>query len=242
MDVELSASPNLARRAKVHAALGDPHRLRIVDLLALSDLTPSELAADLGIGSNLLAHHLRTLEGASVVQNLRSEGDGRRRYLRLVPQTVADLPVAGGELAADAVLFVCTGNSARSQLAAAMWNQVSEIVAESAGTRPAAEVHPDAVRAGLDAGVDLRNARPRAIEDVPGRPDLVVTVCDRAHEELVALAEEATVLHWWIPDPRTVGSAAAFDDSVRQLRSRIETLSPRVVRARRRRTRRRSYP
>ena len=107
---------------------------------------------------------------------------------------------------ADRVLFVCTGNSARSQLAAALWNLRSEVQAESAGTHPAREVHPGAIRAGRKAGVDLTGARPRAIDQVPGIPDLVVTVCDRAHEELGALTGEATVIHWWIPDPREIGT------------------------------------
>jgi len=235
MYIEGSDPPNdLARRARVHGALADPHRLRIADLLAYSDLTPSELAADLGIGSNLLAHHLRILEEAGVVERLRSEGDARRRYLRLSPGAIARSSIAGAAFLADRVLFVCTGNSARSQLAAALWNLTSEVPAESAGTHPAPEVHPGAIRAARKAGVDLTGARPRAIDEVPGTPDLVVTVCDRAHEELAGLTHEATVLHWWIPDPRETATAAAFDDSVAQLRHRIDTLSPQVVRTGRR--------
>ena len=71
------------RRAAVHAALGDPARLRIVDMLLLGDLSPSELAAQLQMPSNLLAHHLKVLENAGVVSRHRSEGDRRRTYLRL---------------------------------------------------------------------------------------------------------------------------------------------------------------
>ena len=243
MSIEVSfPSFDLERRAQVHAALADPHRLRIADLLASSDLTPSDLAADLGIGSNLLAHHLRILEHTGVVERLRSEGDARRRYLRLVPEAIARSSIASATFATDRVLFVCTGNSARSQLAAALWNLRSEVPAESAGTHPAREVHPGAVRAGRHAGVDLTRARPRAIDQVPGIPDLIVTVCDRAHEELGSLADKATVIHWWIPDPRETGTAAAFEDSVAQLRHRIDTLSPQVVRTGRRRSPRRTRP
>ncbi len=69
---------DLERRARVHAALGDVHRLQVVDLLATTDLSSSELGAALGIPSNLLAHHLRTLEDAGLLTRRRSEGDGRR--------------------------------------------------------------------------------------------------------------------------------------------------------------------
>jgi DNA-binding transcriptional ArsR family regulator len=71
----------LQRRAAAHAALADVTRLRIVDLLAVSDRSAGELGASLGIASNLLAHHLRTLESAELVTRRRSEGDARRSYL-----------------------------------------------------------------------------------------------------------------------------------------------------------------
>ena len=73
----------LGRRARVHAALGDVHRLQIVDLLAISDLSSSELGAATELPSNLLAHHVKTLEDAGLVTRRRSEGDGRRTYLSL---------------------------------------------------------------------------------------------------------------------------------------------------------------
>jgi protein-tyrosine-phosphatase/DNA-binding transcriptional ArsR family regulator len=237
MSIEsLTSGPRLEQRARAHAALGDPTRLRIVDLLAFTDLTPSQVAVELGIGSNLLAHHLRILEGAGLVERLRSEGDARRRYLRLVPTTLAEVGAAGRDLHAHHVLFVCTGNSARSQLAAAMWNRASDIAADSAGTHPEGAVHPEAVRAGRDAGIDLGDARPRAIGASDSVYDLWITVCDKAHEELVPPAD-ATVLHWWVPDPRALGSPEAFDDTVHLLRSRIDTLRPHVAAARRRRPR-----
>jgi protein-tyrosine-phosphatase/DNA-binding transcriptional ArsR family regulator len=241
MNVELTSSEDLLRRASIHAALSDPHRLRIADLLSLSDRTPSELTDDLGIGSNLLAHHLGILEDAGLIERLRSGGDGRRRYLRLSldPQC---LSVGGALVTADRVLFVCTGNSARSQLAAVLWNHVSPVPAESAGMHPAPQVHPFAIRAGRRAGLDLTAARPRAIDEVIGAPDLIVTVCDRAHEELGTLAADSTVLHWWIPDPRETGTPAAFDETVIQLRERVAALNPRVDRSRRRRARRRTHP
>ena len=137
----------VARRAAIHAALADSHRLELVDELAMSDRSPSELSASLAIGSNLLAHHLRVLEEAGIVERLSSAGDARRRYVRLIPDAVSVIVEPVATLVARHVLFVCTANSARSQLAAAVWNARHEVPASSAGTRPAPSVRPEAIRA-----------------------------------------------------------------------------------------------
>ncbi|WP_346927475.1 helix-turn-helix domain-containing protein, partial [uncultured Arthrobacter sp.] len=123
-------------RVAKHAALADPARLRIVDLLTLGDFSPTELQAELRMPSNLLSHHLRTLEEAGLATRHRSEADRRRNYIRLAPGALEGL-MPGAEHGARRVLFVCTRNSARSQLAAALWRQVSEIPSMSAGTHPA---------------------------------------------------------------------------------------------------------
>jgi protein-tyrosine-phosphatase len=228
--IEPTAQPSLRdaeRRAQVHAALSDPHRVRIVDELALSDRSPGELAASLGIGTNLLAHHLGVLEDVGLIERLRSAGDGRRKYLRLVPETTAGIAEPMTALIARRVLFVCTENSARSQLAAAAWNALHEVPAASAGTRPAPRVHPEAVRAAERAGLDLTDMRPRSVADA-GRADLVVTVCDIAHEELRSLADPPA-LHWSIPDPAPAAIPSAFDESIGRIVARIQRLAP-VVR------------
>src|ERR1700729_1483518 len=124
MDAEVIQE--LERRAAVHAALADPARLAITDALADGDASPSDLAGMLAMPSNLLAHHLRVLEGAGIVARHRSEGDRRRSYLRLLPgslDTLAGPPTR----VARRVLFVCTANSARSHLAAALWRQTSKV-------------------------------------------------------------------------------------------------------------------
>ena len=141
MNTEITV--DLERRAAMHAALADPARLAITDTLADGDASPSELAA---MPSNLLAHHLRVLEDAGVVARHRSEGDRRRTYLRLVPGSLDGLAGPPGR-AARRVLFVCTANSARSHLAAALWRQASRVPAASAGTRPAAGIAPGAIAA-----------------------------------------------------------------------------------------------
>jgi len=212
------ATGDLELRSTRYAALGDPLRLAIVDELGLSDLTPGELQARIGVGSNLLAHHLDVLESAGLVARSRSSGDGRRRYVHLRPDALSAV-VPPRRVEPCPVLFVCTANSARSQLAAALWRALTRAPADSAGTHPAATVHPGAIAAARRAGVDLRGATPRALSSVrPRRGRLVVTVCDQAHEELGSSSES---LHWSIADPVPVGTSAAFDAAVDELRARI---------------------
>jgi protein-tyrosine-phosphatase len=122
---------------------------------------------------------------------------------------------------ADRVLFVCSHNSARSQLAAAMWSARTGTRASSAGTHPADRVHPGAVAAAARAGIDLSDAAPRML-DPDESADLVVTVCDRAHEELDAPPEW---WHWSLPDPIEDGRAAAFDAVVSDLDDRIRAVT-----------------
>ena len=99
-----------AERARIYAALGDLHRLEIVDELTVSDRAPSELGSLLGIDSNLLAHHLGVLEALNVVRRVSSQGDRRRRYVQLVPATIASVAV-GMVRPTGHVVFVCTENS-----------------------------------------------------------------------------------------------------------------------------------
>ncbi len=213
----MRAPGEVERRAAVHAALGDPVRLALVDELALSDRAPVELCRLLGIGSNLLAHHLDVLEGVGLIERTRSSGDARRRYVRLLPGALADL-TPGRTVVAGPALFVCTANSARSQLAAALWTDMTGAPADSAGTEPAARVHPGAVAAARRAGLDLSDATPRALSADEALPPLVVTVCDQAHE---AAADDPTWLHWSVPDPVPAATRATFDRTVGDLRRRI---------------------
>lgn len=219
----------LARRSAVHAALGEPARLRIVDALIHSDLSPSELGELVGVDSNLLAHHLDVLAGAGVVARSSSHGDRRRRYLRVQPSGLGLIhePLA---LVASTVLFVCTANSARSQLAAGLWNAARpDIPASSAGTEPAAAVHPGAVRTGGRRGLDLTRRHPRSLDDADASADLVVTVCDRAHEQLRRRPIHARrLLHWSIADPADAGTSKAFDAAADELQRRIDDLTPHV--------------
>ena len=219
-------SLSLEERARLHAALAEPARLAIVDELALSDRSPTELGRQFGLRSNLLAHHLDTLEEAGLVERVTSAGDKRRRYVRLLAAPLGQL-LASMVVRVPGVTFVCTANSARSQLAAAMWNQVSAVPASSAGTRPADRVHPGAVAAADRLGLDLAGARPADFDPAAVHGNLLVTVCDMAHEELVALgaATDEPVLHWSIPDPAAHGSADDFDAAANAIGERIRRLA-----------------
>jgi len=225
MNIEITE--NLGRRAAMHAALADPARLRITDTLGEGDASPSELAGMLAMPSNLLAHHLRVLQEAGLVTRHRSEGDRRRTYLRLVPgalDVLAGPPALAGR-AARRVLFVCTANSARSHLAAALWRRASGIPAASAGTRPADAIAPGALDAAQRHGLPLPGLHPRHISDVRHDGDLVVTVCDLAHEELGGLA----AVHWSVPDPVPAGDPGSFDAALAELGRRVGLLAPRVA-------------
>jgi protein-tyrosine-phosphatase/DNA-binding transcriptional ArsR family regulator len=204
-----------------HAALGDPVRLAIVDELAVSDRSPVELRRMLGLESNLVAHHLDVLEHVGMVSRSRSSGDGRRRYVHLVRSSLDGL-VPGRPITTGAALFVCTRNSARSQLAAAAWQAIVGRPAESAGTHPADTVHEGAIEAARRAGLDLTAARPRSLDSIGKLPRLVVTVCDQAHEEL---APGDDWLHWSITDPVPDGRRAAFDRTLAELIERIHAFA-----------------
>lgn len=212
---------SLEERAAVHGALADPHRLAICDRLALSDLTPSALAGHLGIGSNLLAHHLATLAAAGVTETGVSSGDGRRRYVHLRRDALEGLTL-GAHLAPTSVLFVCKNNSARSQLALALWRERSTIPAESAGTQPAASVHAGAVRVAARHGLDLSGATPRPMGALDAGGPLLVTVCDEANEAIEAAG--VARLHWSITDPVPLGRARAFEDAYEALAERVALL------------------
>jgi ArsR family transcriptional regulator, arsenate/arsenite/antimonite-responsive transcriptional repressor / arsenate reductase (thioredoxin) len=225
-EVDSVQRPDVDDRVAKHAALADRARLAVVDLLALGDASPSELQALLGLPSNLLAHHLKVLEEAGIATRRRSHGDRRRSYVTLVPGALDALtaplttrpsPVAG----ARRVVFVCTANSARSQLATALWRDRSDLPVASAGTHPADRVTAGARSAAQRHGLRLVGDAPQRLDDVLAEGDLVVTVCDNAHEELGG----RDAVHWAVGDPVAVGTDAAYDEAVADLGRRVTTLA-----------------
>jgi protein-tyrosine-phosphatase len=214
----------LEHRATAHAALGDPRRLLIVDHLASSDLTVADLARIAGIGYNLLAHHLEILEEASLIRRHVSEGDRRRKYVSLNWDAIP-APLPGPSQEFGSVAFVCTHNSARSQFAAAVWEQATGRRAQSAGSHPANRVHPLAVEAAARMGIDLSRALPGGYETLEGEPDLVVSVCDSARE--VGLPPAPTTVHWSVPDPVKVGNLRSFQAAFTEIALRVNRLGNR---------------
>lgn len=179
----------------------------------------------LGLGSNLMAHHLGVLENLGVIVRVASEGDRRKRYVHLVPSTLSGLRLGGG-LRAQRIIFVCTENSARSQLAEAIWNQRHSVPATSAGIAPAAQLQPGALEVAARRGIDLTGAYPKPLPEL-SQDDLVISVCDRAHD---ALAEREGVrkLHWSVPDPAGREAVITFDQATDALTDRIASLAPSI--------------
>jgi protein-tyrosine-phosphatase/DNA-binding HxlR family transcriptional regulator len=209
----------LPSRLRVHRALADETRLAIVDALALSDRTPTELRRLVDAPSNLLTFHLDTLERADLVARSPSQGDARRRYVSL---TAAAQPfVAPAAPAPGLILFVCTHNAARSQLAEALWRARTGRAAGSAGSQPADTVDPTAIEVAQANGLDLSGAEPRGYGAIDTAPDLVVSVCDRATE--ASLPFDAPRLHWSVDDPLG-GDRVAFDAAFDEIAARMERL------------------
>lgn len=209
----------LDSRARAYAALGDPLRLSIVDLLAHADRSPGELGARIDIPTNLMAHHLQVLQDAGLVIRRRSEGDGRRAYVSRTDFSFALVPIAPTPRPTK-VAFLCSQNSARSQLAEFYWRSVSAVPVVSAGTRPARRVHPRAIATARKHGLDLSGARPKLAADVLDGDELVVAVCDRAYENL-----GERELHWSVPDPARSADAQAFEAAYDDLAGRITRLA-----------------
>ena len=226
MDVERI---DLTRRAQRHAALGEPHRLQIVDALRHSDRTPTDLRRLTGLSSNLLAHHLDVLAEAGLVARRRSEGDGRRRYVTLQWEALGGLD-QGAPPPDGPVVFVCTRNAARSQLAAAMWRDRTGGTAGSAGSEPADAPDPEAVAVAVAHGLDPADWRSTGYDNVTVDPALVVSVCDRARE--AGLPWSAQHLHWSVPDPARAGSPGAFETAYDDLTRRVDLLAASLERDR----------
>ncbi len=130
------------------------------------------------------------------------------------------------------VLFLCTGNSARSQMAEALlnWKGKGRFAAESAGSRPASRVNPLAIETLRQYAVPWRGRAPRGIDGLEREPwDFVITVCDRAKESCPIFPGQPALAHWGMPDPADVtgdqmSRQAAFRDAFLVLSRRIDLL------------------
>jgi ArsR family transcriptional regulator, arsenate/arsenite/antimonite-responsive transcriptional repressor / arsenate reductase (thioredoxin) len=230
------------------------HDLRwaIVGLLAESDLRTGELVARTGQPPSLVSYHLGRLRDAGLVSARRSSADGRDSYhvldLDALGRAVAAMaaqihpalraddsgrePVDGASTApgASTVLFICTGNSARSPMAAGWLNHLGagRVTAASAGVAPA-PLHPLAVAAMAEHGVDIGGHRPAHLDAfVTSSFARVITLCDRAREACEELPAALAAVHWSIPNPAQAHppDLEAFRATARELRTRIRYLLP----------------
>lgn len=129
------------------------------------------------------------------------------------------------------VLFICTHNSARSQMAEGFLRHIAgdAFEAASAGTEPGA-LHPLAVEVMAEAGIDISGQRAKSVDDfVQQRFDYVVTVCDDAREACPYFPNAVNRLHWSLPDPAAAGGTreerlAVFRDVRDEIKVRVEQL------------------
>lgn len=210
--------------------LADPHRWQLLAALAESDRRVGELTALVGAPQSLVSYHLAQLRGAGLISARRSSADGRDTYyradltqcadlfgrasaslhpgLRLVPAPVDPIVRPRGRKLR--VLFLCTGNSARSQIAEALLEARSggAIEARSAGSHPKV-LHPNAVRVMAERGVDIGGRPTKHLSRFArSRFDRVVTLCDKVKEICPELPGQPATAHWSMADP-----AAGNDDA-----------------------------
>jgi protein-tyrosine-phosphatase/DNA-binding transcriptional ArsR family regulator len=225
-----------------------PVRWQILGELVQSDRTVRELTLLLGEPQSLVSYHLRLLREGRLVTARRSSADGRDSYYGIdLLACRKELQGAGGALhpslrlepvTADCprtrstrhrrVLFLCTGNSARSQIAEALIEQMSagSIRAASAGSAPKS-LHPNAVRVLHRRGIDISANRTKHFDEFRSqRFDAVITLCDRVREVCPEFPSRPELVHWSIPDPALEGSTdrasyPAFERTASELETRI---------------------
>jgi ArsR family transcriptional regulator, arsenate/arsenite/antimonite-responsive transcriptional repressor / arsenate reductase (thioredoxin) len=208
-----------------------------------------ELVGLLGQPQNLISYHLGKLRGGQLVTARRSSADGRDSYYTVDLTRLGEmLSASGGALhpglrlvapslvderktAKAKVLFLCTGNSARSQMAEALARTRSGgwVEAHSAGSHPK-DLHPHAVRVMWDEhGIDLSGHRAKHLNTFARRRfDRVISLCDRVREVCPEFPGEPDTVHWSIPDPsagHTEGddeaSYPAFQATAAELETRV---------------------
>jgi protein-tyrosine-phosphatase/DNA-binding transcriptional ArsR family regulator len=204
-----------------------PLRWQLLSELARGDRQVRELKALLTQPQSLVSYHLGQLRTAGLVTMRRSSADRRDAYysidlaycakalaaagaalhpgLHLIPPPADELP--GG----IRVLFACTGNSARSQMAEAFTEHVSggTVQAVSAGSHPK-PLHPNAVRAMREHGIDIAGRATKHLDTFAGeRFDYVISLCDRVREVCPEFPGHPQVIHWSIPDPSAAGGTDA---------------------------------
>ncbi len=214
---------------------GHPLRWRLLSELARSDRRVGELCELAGRRQSLVSYHLRRLRDGGLVSTRRSAADGRDTYYALDLARCGELLVGAGVALHPAfaptmsrpeaptpadVLFLCTGNSARSQIAEALCERLSDgaVRAASAGSHPK-PLHPDAVRVMRDRGIEISTRRSKHLSEFAGRRfDYVISLCDRVREVCPEFPGAPELVHWSIPDPARDGQ---FERTAAELEKRI---------------------
>jgi protein-tyrosine-phosphatase len=225
-----------------------PVRWRLMRELVQSDRAVWELTQLLEEPQSLISYHLGRLRADGLVSSRQSSADGRDSYYALdlahcqsqfqaagdalhpglgpVPAPPAVLPRRKGRPLH--VLFLCTGNSARSQMAEALLLHASggTVVVASAGSNPK-PLHPNAVRVMRKHGIDISANRTKHLDKfVNRRFDMVITLCDRVREVCPEFPSHPNRVHWSIADPALAGpsktaSYPAFERTAAELETRI---------------------
>jgi thioredoxin type arsenate reductase len=232
--------------------LADDVRWKLVATLSRSDHRVQELVAAVGEPSNLVSYHLGKLRALELVAERRSGADRRAVYYHLDLERLREALLATGEElhpgiiptlrdedvntddshpAPVRVLFLCTHNSARSQMAEGILRSLgsSHVSVESAGTETT-RVHPLAIREMANRGIDISSQRSKVLDVFLGQQfDYVVTVCDNARESCPVFPGAPERIHWSIADPSAVqGTEAAqqqaFHQAAEELTTRIRFL------------------
>jgi thioredoxin type arsenate reductase len=221
----MDASPS-ASSAQFLKLLSPELRWQILAALAGSDRKVQELVDRLGEPHSLVSYHLRCLRQQALVAERRSAADGRDVYYSLDLERLKRLyleageslhpGISEGEHVAGAiraglsnrprVLFLCTHNSARSQMAEGLLRHLAgdQVEAHSAGT-VATRVHPLAIAAMAEKGIDISGQRSKHMDEFAGeRFDYVITVCDNAREVCPIFPGAPERIHWSIADPSAV--------------------------------------
>lgn len=227
-------------------------RWHLLQLLAHSDYRVQDLVGKLQLPQNLVSYHLKQLRQGQFVTERRSSADERSIFYSLDVEHFQSLYLAAGETLHPAVavamvpksqdesamqvpcrvLFLCTENSARSQMAEALLRHLSQgtVEAFSAGSQPAEHIHPQARRCMEEHGIDMSHAVPKHFEEFLGQQfDAIITVCDRVMETCPTFPGDPERIHWSFLDPASVrGTEAeqlrAFEQTALQLTSRLRLL------------------
>lgn len=229
--------------------LADPLRWHLVTELGRSDRRVGELVEMTGRPQNLVSYHLAELRQAGIVAARRSSADGRDVYYRADIRRCRDLlrqagpslhpgiaPGSPPPTAPEArrrrprLLFLCTGNSARSQMAEALAQAQSNgaVEARSAGSHPK-PLHPDAVRVMAERGIDIAGRPTKPLSRFArSRFDRVVTLCDKVRKVCPEFPGSPVTAHWSIADPATAGddnaTAVLFDEAADDIDGRVTLL------------------